>query len=205
MTVATTNVRDLITQLYDIHAVKFGDFKLKSGIQSPIYIDLRVIISYPQILHLVAKAMWEKAEALQFDVICGVPYTALPIATSISLERKIPMVMRRKEVKEYGTRKAIEGVFLRGQKCLILEDLVTSGSSVFETIAPLEHEGLDVHDVIVLLDRQQGAQKKITEKGYALHSVITITELLETLVETNRIDAKTAASVTEFIQNNQLS
>ncbi|MEK7189603.1 MAG: orotate phosphoribosyltransferase [Patescibacteria group bacterium] len=194
---------DLILKLFDINAVKFGEFKLKSGIMSPIYIDLRVIISYPEILKMVAAAMWEKVAQLQFNLVCGVPYTALPIATAISLAHNIPMIMRRKEVKDYGTKKAIEGAFTPGQKVLVVEDLVTSGSSVFETIKPLEKEGLKTSDVIVLIDRKQGGKKHLAEKGYNLHAVFTITEMIETLQKTGKLNEATATKVKEFIINNQ--
>lgn len=198
------NKTQLIEKLFEIGAVKFGEFKLKSGIISPIYIDLRVIISYPEILQAVADAMWEKVKDLKFDIICGVPYTALPIATAISLAHKIPMVMRRKESKDYGTKKIIEGAFNVGQNVLVVEDLVTSGMSVFETIEPLEKEGLQTSDVVVMLDREQGGRRHISEKGKDLHAVATITELIDTLSGSGKLDENTSKKVKDFISANQV-
>lgn len=196
-------MKNLILRLHEINAVKFGEFKLKSGILSPIYIDLRVIVSYPDVLKMVAEAMWNKIKDLNFDLICGVPYTALPIATVMSVERDKPMIMRRKEVKDYGTKKAIEGNFQSGQTVLVVEDLVTSGSSVFETIEPLQIEGLKVNDIVVLVDREQGGKKHLLEKGYNLHSVITITEMLDVLEREGKLDSEIVKKVKEFITNNQ--
>jgi len=198
------NTTKLILQLHAIGAVKFGEFKLKSGIMSPIYIDLRVTVSYPEVLKMVAEAMWAKVENLNFDLICGVPYTALPIATVISVEHNKPMIMRRKEVKDYGTKKAIEGSYLPGQNVLVVEDLVTSGSSVFETIEPLQLENLKVTDIVVLVDREQGGKKHLQEKGFNLHSVITISEMLEVLESEGKLESAMTNKVREFIKNNQV-
>lgn len=198
------NSTELIEKLFEIGAVKFGEFKLKSGILSPIYVDLRVIVSFPEILKSVAEAMWGKIQNLDFDLICGVPYTALPIATAMSITHNLPMVMRRKEVKDYGTKKAIEGVFTAGQKVLIIEDLVTSGLSVFETTEPLEHEGLKVTDVVVLLNREQGAEENLKNKNLNLQAVFTITELLQILLEKNKIDKNIYDTTMKFIGDNQI-
>lgn len=196
--------KDLILKLHEINGLKFGEFKLKTGALSPIYIDLRVIVSYPDILKQIASNMWNVVKDLEFDVICGVPYTALPIATAMSLENNKPMVMRRKEIKDYGTKKSIEGVFEKSQKCLIVEDLVTSGSSVFETIEPLKHGGLEVKDIVVLVDRQQGGKDNLENKGYNLHSILTMDEVLEILKEEGKIDEEMFKKVKKFIKANQV-
>ena len=196
-------VKNCVLQLYRIGAVKFGEFKLKSGILSPIYIDLRLIVSYPELLKQVATLMWEKVGTQKFQCVCGVPYTALPIATALSLHLHLPMVMRRKEAKEYGTKKIIEGVFEKGQNCLLIEDLITSGASVFETIEPLEQEGLKVSDVVVLLDREQGGKKRIEEKGYCLHAVLKMSDLLSSLEEEKLIAPPMVNQVKTFLSANQ--
>ena len=92
-------MKDVVLELYKLGAIRFGEFKLKSGSVSPIYIDLRLLVSHPKFLRKIGEMMWEKISHIHFDVVCGVPYTALPIATAISLEHNIPMVMKRQLVR----------------------------------------------------------------------------------------------------------
>ena len=197
------HVRTLIHKLFEIGAIKFGEFKLKSGLLSPVYIDLRLTISNPKLLVTIAEAMHEKVRNCKAELICGVPYTALPFATAISIQHNIPMVLRRKEKKEHGTRNAIEGIFQKDQKCLIVEDVITSGQSIFETIVPLVKEGLVVEDIVVLVDREQGGKKFIESKGFKVHSICTLRSIAEELLREQKINAAMAQSVEQFIEKNQ--
>jgi uridine monophosphate synthetase len=192
-------MKDTVLKLYDIGAIKFGSFVLKSGIVSPIYIDLRESISYPPLLKEISELMWKKVAHKPFDRLCGVPYTALPMASYLSVAYNCPMIMRRKEAKDYGTKKIIEGVYSQDHTCVILEDLITSGASIFETIAPIEEAGMKVQDVVVFLDREQGGRGKLESKGYQLHSVITLSHVLDLLFENGRINDETRKSTIEFL------
>lgn len=195
---------DLIVKLMEIGAIKFGEFKLKSGLMSPVYFDLRVIISFPDILLNVSNMIWRKIEHQRekFAVICGVPYTALPIATCICTANNMPMVIRRKEAKDYGTKKMIEGYYENGSNCLIIEDVVTSGSSVFETAVALRKVGLQVTDAVVLLNREQGGKQMLERENITLHSIFTISEVLACLLKKEKISEKMAVKVRNFIDSN---
>ena len=198
---------EVIKELYAIEGVKFGDFTLKSGIQSPIYFDLRVVVSYPKLMAKVSELLWEAAQqgTAEFKSVCGVPYTALPLATCISVSQNIPMLIRRKEAKDYGTKKMIEGKFEKGEKCLIIEDVVTSGGSVLETVESLEGVGLKVTDAVVLLNREQGGSERLKQNGVNLHSVITISEVLEVLLAAGAITNDVVQSVRNFVKANVCS
>ncbi|VVB99732.1 Orotate phosphoribosyltransferase [uncultured archaeon] len=199
----TTEKDRLAIALHEIGAVKFGLFTLKSGLKSPIYIDLRVLISFPETLKMVGMALCEKAEeeGLEFDVIAGIPFAAIAIATAVSLERKWRMVFPRKEVKDYGTRASVEGRYKAGETALVIDDLITTGASKFEAIAPLEKEGLRVKDVLVLVDREQGGRAELLKEGYRLHSVFTAKQLLEILNRHKKIDQLIYESAKSYFEN----
>lgn len=177
------NKTEIIKKLYEIESIKLGSFTLKSGATSPIYIDMRQIISYPKLLNAIANLMWEQVKHINTNLICGVPYTALPIATCISLQYDKPMVMVRKEAKSYGTKKMVEGVFKAGQSCMIIEDVVTSGSSIITTLNELKAVELTVPYAVALIDRQQGGTEALQNNQCQFFSVFTLKELLDELAD----------------------
>jgi orotate phosphoribosyltransferase len=183
------SLENIIKELYLIGAIQFGSFILKNGALTPIYIDLRLIISSPALLLAVAEVMWEKMSACQYDVICGVPYTALPIATCMSLFHNLPMIMRRKEKKAYGTKQTLEGKFQPRQTCLLIEDVITSGSSILETANDCKSAGLVIKDVVVFIDREQGGKSKLQERELNVHAAVTLSEVLLSLLRSRTLPA----------------
>jgi uridine monophosphate synthetase len=197
-------IKSIVLQLFEMGAINFGKFTLKSGLSSPIYIDLRITISNPKLLKTIAEELYRVVRGVRFDLLCGVPYTALPFATAISIQHDIPLLLRRKEKKDYGTGKLIEGIFSSGQRCLIIEDVITSGKSIMETVEPLTEVGLEVTDAIVLVDREQGGKKFLAQNGIELHSLCTISSIVHLLTEEKKIDEKTAADTLAFIYSHQM-
>jgi uridine monophosphate synthetase len=181
--------------LHDLGAVRFGEFTLKSGLKSPIYVDLRLLVSDARLLRLVAEAMAELASGISFDRIAAIPYGGLPIGTAVSLASGKPLIYPRKEIKDHGTRQAIEGAFKAGETVLVLDDLVSTGGSKIEAMEPLQAAGLSVRDVLVLIDREQGGGRELAAKGYRLHAVFTLRALLDVLVGAGRITADVRESV----------
>jgi uridine monophosphate synthetase len=136
---------------------------------------------------------------LSFDRIAAVPYAGLPIGVALALEMNCPMIYPRLEVKEHGTRRAIEGSYSAGERVLLVDDLITRGDSKLEAIAPLEQAGLIVGDVLVLIDREQGGAIDLSERGYHLHALLQLTELVTTLAETGRISPEQSQEVLAYI------
>ena len=142
----------LIVELFDIGCLLFGEYVQASGAVFNYYIDLRQIISDPNLFHRVLHGYAQRMEGLEFDRIAGIPYGALPTATGLALQLHKPLIYPRKEVKAHGARRLIEGDFQEGDGVVVVDDILISGGSVLEGIAKLEHSGLEVNDVVVFID-----------------------------------------------------
>lgn len=190
----------LILALADIGCVKFGQFTLASGLQSPIYIDLRLLVSHPGVLRDAARAYIQLLRPLAFDRLAAIPYAALPVGTAVSLELGCPLIYPRREVKTHGTKRAVEGEFRTGERVVVLDDVITTGGSKLAVIALLEEAGLRVEDVVVLIDREQGGREYLEERGYRLHAVFGLREMLDVLAQHGRISAAQRDEVMTFLE-----
>ncbi|HEY9672913.1 MAG TPA: bifunctional orotidine-5'-phosphate decarboxylase/orotate phosphoribosyltransferase [Waterburya sp.] len=180
--------QELILQLYDIGCILFGEFVQASGATFPYYIDLRKIISNPQIFHQIISAYADILQNLSFDRIAGIPYGSLPTATGLSLRLHYPMIFPRKEVKAHGTRRLIEGHFEAGETVVVVDDILISGKSVMEGADKLKSAGLNVEDIVVFIDHEQNVKDRLRDNGYQAHSVLTISEITKTLYQAGRIN-----------------
>ncbi|MCP9848593.1 bifunctional orotidine-5'-phosphate decarboxylase/orotate phosphoribosyltransferase [Cyanobium sp. Morenito 9A2] len=184
---------NLILDLFDLGCLLFGRYVQASGAEFPYYIDLRRIISDPNLFHRVLHAYAQRLEGLRFDRIAGIPYGALPTATGLSLLLHRPLIYPRKEVKAHGARRLIEGDFREGETAVVVDDILITGGSVLEGIAKLERSGLLVSDVVVLIDHGGDAQRRLTEAGYRSHAVLTIGRITAVLEQAGRLDARQVA------------
>lgn len=185
----TSTTEALALTLHDIGAIQFGRFQLHSGRESRIYIDLRVLVSFPQALREATIAYRAILEPLAYDMLAATPLAGLPIGTALCLELNQPLIYPRKTAKSYGTGKNIEGRWAIGETAVVVDDLITSGDSILETIAILKAAGLKVNDAVVLIDREQGGRQMLEAQGYRVHAALSMRDLLDTLAEHGRLDS----------------
>ncbi len=211
-------LHDTALQLFDVGAVKFGSFKLKSGVTSPVYVDLRTIISHPKLLKQISQLMYERIllpkiiqnrTSTRKLVICGVPYSALTIATTLCVTHDIPMLLCRKEQKQYGTGNLIEGVLDEEMDCVIIEDVITSGKSITEVTEKLSQEkNIRVTDAMVFFNREQRPSTStdcdVQLENVRVHAVIGIQEFAKILCENGRITEQVANGITTYIKETQV-
>lgn len=182
---------ELIVDLFDIGCLLFGEYVQASGAVFNYYIDLRQIISDPNLFHRVLHAYAGQLEGLVFDRIAGIPYGSLPTATGLSLQLRKPLIYPRKEVKAHGARRLIEGDFEPGDQVVVVDDILITGGSVLEGIAKLESSGLRVRDVVVFIDHggdhDRHAKERLAAQGYRCHAVLDISRITRVLHRAGRL------------------
>lgn len=194
---------NLILELFSVGAIQFGKFKLKSGMLSPFYLDLRILVSHPNVMRDAARTIAQTLNTLRFDRIAAIPYAALPIGTAVALEMDRPLIYPRQAKKDYGTERVIEGKFNAGEQIVVLDDVITTGASKLEAISTLQEARLKVRDIVVLIDREQGGAEEIATHGYALHSIYKIRDVLRILRATDRITETQFQEAISFVETKQ--
>jgi uridine monophosphate synthetase len=177
----------LAAALHEAGCVAFGEFTLRSGAVSPVYVDLRRLSGHPALLSRAADAIASIVRHLAADHLGAVPYGALPLATAAAVRTHMSMAWPRKEVKEHGTGARVEGDWRPGDRVVLVDDVVTSGGSVLEAAATVRSAGLVVEDVVALVDREEGATASLRGAGMRLHAVTTLRAIVDDLAASGRV------------------
>jgi orotate phosphoribosyltransferase len=200
----------LAKELWDLGAVQFGEYNVGRTINSPIYLNPRLLVSNPMALGRVARVIKEETETMlslrnptvsPFSLVAGVPFGGLHLATAFSLATKVPLIYLHP--RKDGAGNVIEGNYLPGQTVLVIDDLITGGTSVVETTQELRAAGLLVRDAIVLLDRRQKGRERLRGHGVSLHALLDIETLLNYLMSHGKITEDDYRRSIDYLANPQ--
>ena len=189
--------------LADANVVRFGKFTLASGIESPIYINLRVLPSYPESMKIVSDELSKLVKKMKPDVVAGAETAGIPLSTAISLKTGIPMIYVRKRPKTYGTMDLVEGVLEKGKKVVLVDDMATNAYSKLKFVEGIKHAGGIIEDVVIVLDREQGGAEALGKENIKLHSLITLKELLGYMKDNNMIDDGKLNEILLYLKQNK--
>ena len=201
----------LAETLWKLGAIQFGSFTLgRTTVDSPVYVNLRLLIGHPTALWRAAHIIWEELQALQsmlhpqvepFDVVAGVPFGGLHVATAFSLTSKLPMIYLHPRPDDLGSD--IEGLYRPNQRALIMDDLLAGGGSILETALQLGEAGLMVRDAVVLLDRQQGGRERLRRQGINLVSLLNLEVMMNYLMSSDEITEDQFRRSMEFLETHR--
>jgi len=185
-------VKEFATFLYQNGAIKFGNFKLSSGKDSPYYIDLRVVPSFPhqfrKMIKMLQSSISEKIGFDNFDCIASVPTSGLVIASALAIETVKPLIYIRQKPKDYGTENVIEGKMESGSRVLLVDDVGTTGLSLLNAIKALKASKMVVTDAFTIINRFEGARELLASENVRLYEITDIIELSSILHKANLLD-----------------
>jgi orotate phosphoribosyltransferase len=200
----------LADTLWKLGAIEFGDFTLgQTAVHSPVHVNLRLLVSKPTALQRAARVIRDEVEARRrmlnpqvapFQLVAGVPFGGLHLATAFSLRAKVPLIYLRTRRPKSAQ---IEGLYEPGQTVLVIDDLITGGHSIVDTAERLEKAGLQARDALVLVDRQQGGRQRLKRHGINLISVLTLEVVLNYLMSSGRISEEWYRRSLDYLKANR--
>lgn len=185
-------VKEFATFLYQNGAIKFGNFKLSSGKDSPYYIDLRIVPSFPHQFRKMIKALQNEISAKigfdNFDCIASVPTSGLVIASALAIETIKPLIYIRQKPKDYGTENVIEGKMAEGSRVLLVDDVGTTGLSLLNAIKALKASKMVITDAFTIVNRFEGARELLASENVRLYEITDIIALSSILHKANLLN-----------------
>lgn len=195
----------IIGELHKVGAAKIDFNKgwtLKSGLWSPIYINLRILQSHPKLLTDIASELKKLIvkKNVRYDSIASIPLGGLPLGIALSLATRKPHILPRMDSKKHGLGVKVDGIYSKGDQVLLVDDLITAATSKLEAIEELNKAGLTVEDILVVLDRQQGGKEILTQKKFNLHALFTFDEFLKSLLMQKKISREIYLKITDYLE-----
>ena len=199
-------VKEFAIFLYKNNIIRFGNFTLASGKNSSYYVDLRLIPSYPHQFRKMIKNLQnlivEKTGLDDFDCLASVPTGGLVVTSALAIEIVKPLIYVRSKPKEHGTAKSIEGKISAGMKVVMVDDVMTTGTSVLNGINQLKEAGLSVSDLYVIINRLEGGDKALSDIGVQTHQLTDILEITDILFQEKLIDKEIFEKIKNQVSRN---
>ena len=199
-------VKEFATFLYKNGIIQFGNFTLTSGKNSSYYIDLRLVPSYPHQFRKMIKNLQnliiEKTGLDNFDSLASVPTGGLVVTSALAIEIVKPLIYVRNKPKEHGTTKSIEGKISTGMKVVMIDDVMTTGTSVLNGIRQLKEAELSISDLYVIINRLEGADKVLADEGIQIHQLTDILEITNILFKEKLVSEEMLEKITNQVNQN---
>ena len=191
--------------LYSSGALKFGKFKLKSGVVSPYYIDLSWLLSSPEdlrkVVNIIAEEIKNLASERKVNKLASIELKGALLLPIIAYELRMPCIIVRKEMKSYGVQGRIAGGMVKAEdRFIFFDDVITSGESKVEGIKPSEEAGGRIETILVVVDREQGGREELERQGYNLVSATTISDVIHCLIKAQKIRRDQAEEIFQYVR-----
>lgn len=197
---------EIYLKLVELGCIMTGEFRLSSGRISPYYIDLRKIISYPEIFDRITDEYVKTIKTLgEFDRIAGVATAGVPIATLVAYKMKKPLIYIRKERKTHGTEVEVEGELKAGDKVILVDDVATTGESIVRAAHSIRERGGILNHAVVFVDREEGARQTLEKEGITLVSLSKTSEIFSRLYSLGSVKREDYELVMRYLEGRRCS